>query len=422
MQESQRPSAELAAYFSGGGRILRLLVIAIISLLAPLAMAVPLKVEDFTFEGPLGSQGAKIEATGENHFIITLGHAPNHPDWPNKLQFRILRHAKGNSLKLDVVFLPGPKYCFNEYFQSWSYDGINWNPIQWPLGRYKSPQKDSLTFPVFTEDSVIVGTQVPLSYETLEAMITEWNKSPHVKTQVLGKSLEDRNLYRLVITDANSSHPRKKRWVHWFSQQHPGEHLAQWRMVGIINWLLSKEGADCRRRSIVHIMPITSPDAPSKGWYRVNAQGIDMNRAYMIKGASKETQAHEAYIVQRDLEKLMASSAPPTTVWAMHTWGGNTDPRILPGPEMKAPLGSWKTLRDIIEKYDPKEDNLIRLMVLKKTSKECMGYWTNGPHKQFGVTAILCEGGATLHTKEKNMQAGVVLIKALAEYYKGVKP
>ena len=48
-----------------------------------------LSVEDFTFEGPLGSEGTTIERVEKNHFKVTLGSAPGHPDWNNKLQFTI---------------------------------------------------------------------------------------------------------------------------------------------------------------------------------------------------------------------------------------------------------------------------------------------------------------------------------------------
>src|SRR5690606_39455203 len=79
---------------------------------APSASAAPapLTVDDFTFDGPLGSEGSTIEQLGENHFRVTLGAAPNQPGWPNKLNVRIRRHARGNPLRLDVRFPQGTGY------------------------------------------------------------------------------------------------------------------------------------------------------------------------------------------------------------------------------------------------------------------------------------------------------------------------
>ena len=40
------------------------------------AAAGELSVDDFSFDGPSGSQGATIERVGQSHFKVTLGHAP----------------------------------------------------------------------------------------------------------------------------------------------------------------------------------------------------------------------------------------------------------------------------------------------------------------------------------------------------------
>ena len=107
-----------------------------------------------------------------------------------------------------------------------------------------------------------------------------------------------------------------------------------------------------RRRSIVHVVMMMSPDAPSHGWYRTNAQGVDMNRSYRPEGAAAE-QAHEAYLWQRDLETLMASEAPVTTIWAIHTWSGIVEPILTPGPEIGGSLGPWTDFRDAMRTHDP---------------------------------------------------------------------
>jgi len=82
-----------------------------------------------------------------------------------------------------------------------------------------------------------------MAYEDLAEMLDGWAKHPHAKVQVVGQSLGNRNLYRLEITDPESTHPRKPRWVHYFANQHPGEFNSMWRMVGMIQWLLGDEGA-----------------------------------------------------------------------------------------------------------------------------------------------------------------------------------
>ena len=386
------------------------------------AFGAPLTVDDFTFEGPLGSQGTTIEQIGENHFEVSLGHAPKHEDWNNKLQFTILRNARGNPLTLDVVFKTGRSaaYAFNEYSYSYSYDGEHWQPIHWENGKAESWQRDTLRFPPFEEDKVYVGHQVPMSYENVVEMVEKWRDNPCVTVHVVGKSLEGREIYRLELTAPDSPHPRARRWVHYFANQHPGEHNSQWRMVGMIDWLLGESGKDCLERSICHFILMTSPDAPSKGWYRVNGQGFDMNRTYKPAGADEATQAHEAYLAQRDLETLMASDTPPTTAWSMHTWGGGVDPRIVPGPELGTQLGTWEDFAATLDRNDP--NGLVEIMQLMPCEEDKGSQWTQGTHLQFGITSVLCEGAGAILTKEDNLASGAVLMQSIAEHYSGTKP
>lgn len=401
------------------------LALALLTTLAVLLASPPptnggdLTVGDFTFNGPFGSQGATIERIDRNHFKVTLGHAPGHADWCNMLQFRILRNAEGNRLQLDVCFHGGDAYRFNHYpHSSWSYDGESWQAIGWQKGATDSSQGDTLLFPEFTEDTVYFGHQVPMSYEDVVAMMDRWEQHPHATVHVLGKSLQGRNVYRLTISDPAGPHPGSARWVHYFANQHPGEHHAQWRMVGMIRWLLSDAGSDCRKRSICHFILMMSPDAPRHGWYRVNAQGVDMNRSYFVDGADRKKQAHEAYVVQKDLEALMASGAPITDAWSMHTWGGVVEPILLPGPEMGAALGPWTELKQTIINNDPQ--GLIK--PLKTAAKPGnTTYWNNGPHVQFAITTVLCEGAGSFISKRQNLDSGAVLMKSIAEYYKGTR-
>ena len=377
-----------------------------------------LDVDDFTFEGPLGSAGATIESVDTNHFKVTLGHAPEQPTWSNKVQFTILQHAKGNSLTLDVSFPIGGSYHFNEYFYSYSYDGEHWHPVQWQKGRDVSTTEDTLIFPEFTEDKIYVGHQVPFSYEDFLRYKAQWAQHPDVSSVKLGESLGGRDLWRLDITNAESAIPKDKRWVHHISNQHPGEFNSHWRIVGLVEWLLSDAGKGARDRMIFHIVPFLSPDAPSQGWYRVNAQGIDMNRSYFVKGADAEKQAHEPYLMQKDLESLMVSEAPVTTIWSMHTWGGNVEPLVRTGPEFETAVGSVAYFEAILHRLDP--TGLV--IPLKARTGEVNGtYWSGGPHTQFGITGFLCEGAGALYTKEENKESGRILAQGIAEFYRGTR-
>jgi len=405
-------------------------------LLSPSGGAAELEVDDFRFDGPLGCAGASIEKLGANHFRITVGHAPEHPDWPNMAQFQILRHATGNRLTVDVQSIGAKQYLVHAYFYCWSYDGRDWRPIHW---QRTGSDAGTLTFPVFEQDTVYVGHQVPMSYEDLVALTDRWKKHPAVQVHVVGRSLGGRDLVRLEITDPNSPIPAAERWAHYFANQHPGEHNSQWRLAGMINWLLSDSGADARKRFVCHFVPMMSPDAPSHGWYRVNAQGIDMNRSYAA-GGSNPAQGHEPYRFQQDLEALMAGPCPVTTVWSMHTWPGVADPDIALSPADEAIVGPASRLAEILLRHDP-DHKLVKPLKIsvgrvpkrsnpwrppppgtKPAREGGGGAWGSGPGHQFGITHVLCEGGGAQDTKQANLDSGKVLIQSLAEYYSGTRP
>jgi hypothetical protein len=123
---------------------------------------------------------------------------------------------------------------------------------------------------------------------------------------------------------------------------------------------------------------------------------------------------------KEDLEGIMASESPVSLCWSMHTWEGEkVEPLLRPGADMGTTLGPWTDLRDIIARHDTRS-NFKPLVVL--TSALQPTHWTSGTHKQFGISAICCEGAANLYTKEENLHTGKVLMQSVAEYYRGTKP
>jgi len=384
------------------------------------AEAGELRIEDFRFDGPMGCDGAALEKVAENHFKMTLAHAPKHPEWANWIHFEIPRNARGNSLRLDVEFdYAKPQYNFNHYDPSWSHDGREWRYVHWQPGGVKG-RAGTLLFPEFTEDRVLVGTQLPMTLPDRRRLIDRWGKHPHCKVHVLGKSLEGRNLYRLTVTDPDSPHPPARRWVHHVANQHPGEGVAQWYIAGMIDWLLSDDAAEHRKRTIAHFTLMMDPDGVAHGWCRTNAQGFDMNRTYRVEGADKDQQAHEAFVFQRDLQRLMKSESPVTTSWSMHSWKG---PRLEPilvgrGPELGTAVGSWEELGKLIEKNDPR--NVVEpLRAYPKPTPP--KYWDAGPFRQFGITNMLIEGGGGLLSKPQCLDAGAVVIRSVVEHYRGLR-
>ncbi len=376
-----------------------------------------LDVDDFVFDGELGCDGASIEKVADNHFKIVPGSAPRHPEWANMLNFTIKSGALGNPLRLDVFFHGGDSMAFNSYSYSWSYDAENWRPIHWLKSNSDGTEGDTLLFPPFEKDRVHVGHQVPMSYEKMVALLNKYSVHPDVRLDEIGCSLEGRPLLRLAISSSRAVTPVAERPLHYFANQHPGEHNAQWRMIGMIDWLLSGErlAENFLSENDAHFLVMMSPDSPSQGWYRVNAEGVDMNRSYRYAGSCKKEQAHEAYLAQSDLERLAAKQTLHTA-WGMHTWGGIVEPLITPNERTESAYGGWEKLRNYILAYDVTG----RIKPLKtREPSNYDGSWTRGPYEQLGATSILCEGGGSHHVQSDSLNAGKALMQGLAAYCAG---
>ncbi|MGO2450217.1 M14 family metallopeptidase [Pseudomonas taetrolens] len=95
----------------------------------------------------------------------------------------------------------------------------------------------------------------------------------------LGKSAEGRDI---PLLRKGSGAPHKhKIWI--IAQQHPGEHMAEWFMEGLIERL--EQGSDPQIRKLLdfadlYLIPNMNPDGAFHGHLRTNANGQDLNRAW----------------------------------------------------------------------------------------------------------------------------------------------
>lgn len=95
-----------------------------------------------------------------------------------------------------------------------------------------------------------------------------------------GTSGEGRDIELLRAGDGGA-HTRKL-WL--IAQQHPGEHMAEWFMEGLIDHLLgaSPEVQALLERATVYLIPNMNPDGAFHGHLRTNAFGKDLNRAWQL--------------------------------------------------------------------------------------------------------------------------------------------
>ncbi len=152
-------------------------------------------------------------------------------------------------------------------------------------------------------------------YADLLVDLERWGKSPYVTIDTLGRSVQNRLLWELTITDdAPGESPRKTVYIH--ARTHPGEVQSWWVANSIIDILLSDESYARRLREecVFHIVPMYNPDGVEIESPRHNANDIDLEREW-----DKEVMQPEAAALKKRFTELMASDSPIRIALNLHS-------------------------------------------------------------------------------------------------------
>lgn len=114
----------------------------------------------------------------------------------------------------------------------------------------------------------------------------------------VGRSLEGRDIPLLRF--GNGEPGKRKLWM--IAQQHPGEHMAEWFIEGIIHRLQESDSLlqTLMEDADLYLVPNVNPDGAFHGHLRTNAAGRDLNRAWQDADAHS---APEVLFVQQQMHK-----------------------------------------------------------------------------------------------------------------------
>ena len=119
----------------------------------------------------------------------------------------------------------------------------------------------------------------PYSRERHEQLIKNALQWSGCQLLATGKSAEGRDIQ--LLRKGNGASHKRKIWI--IAQQHPGEHMAEWFMEGLLERL--EQGSDPQMRKLLdfadlYLIPNMNPDGAFHGHLRTNANGQDLNRAW----------------------------------------------------------------------------------------------------------------------------------------------
>lgn len=139
----------------------------------------------------------------------------------------------------------------------------------------------------------------PYSRERHDRLIEQAQANAGMQLLATGKSIEGRDVQ--LLRKGDGSEGKRKIW--FIAQQHPGEHMAEWFMEGVIERLQQKDDTVLQQllaSADLYLVPNMNPDGAFHGHLRTNAAGKDLNRAWQD---STEAQSPEVLFVRQQMEK-----------------------------------------------------------------------------------------------------------------------
>ena len=219
-----------------------------------------------------------------------------HSDFLQWFYFR-MQGANGIACKLNITNAGEAAYPegWENYQARASYDRNTWFQIP-------TKYKDGILSIDFTPeyDTVYIAYFAPFSYEQHLDLINNAQLSSLCTLETIGETIQGRPIDFLRIGDGNSS--KKNLWV--IARQHPGETMAEWFMLGLIDRILDEEDAASialLEKANLYMVPNINIDGSILGNLRVNAKGVNLNREWATPSIENSP---EVYFVKEKMKEI----------------------------------------------------------------------------------------------------------------------
>lgn len=172
-----------------------------------------------------------------------------------------------------------------------SYDHVNWFRIP------TSFEGDSLRFCLEAEQThAWFAYFEPYSRGRHDWLIEQALSKAGTELLATGKSVEGRDIQ--LLRKGTGAEGQRKIWI--IAQQHPGEHMAEWFMEGVIERLERQDDPVLNKllaSADLYLVPNMNPDGAFHGHLRTNAMGQDLNRAW--QNASQDISPEVLFVQQQ---------------------------------------------------------------------------------------------------------------------------
>lgn len=235
-----------------------------------------------------------VENITGNHADLNI---PNDTHCEFKQWFHFHVHASvGETLSFSLLNAGDCSYVegWENYQAVASYNGDDWFRVETEFVDSVVTFKHKLQF-----SSIYFAYFAPYSYQRHQQLIHNTQLEPMCSHQVLGDTVEGRNIDLLVIGE--EAQDKKPIWM--IARQHPGESMAEWCAEGVIQSLLDEDNATSQtllKDYVFYIVPNMNPDGAIAGNLRSNAAGENLNREWLEPTIEKSPEVY--YVRQKILE------------------------------------------------------------------------------------------------------------------------
>jgi hypothetical protein len=165
----------------------------------------------------------------------------------------------------------------------------------------------------------------PATYDELTGYIQQLEKSGLIKTEVLAKSVQGRNIYGVKLSSSEFGKDQSKIKVLLLAQQHGNEQGGKEGALLLIQELLKPENQYLFKRIDLVIVPQMNPDG-SETNHRRNGNGMDLNRNHLILTEPETTCLHrlfDKYLFEVTMD--IHEYSPYGESWQKYGYRNNSD-------------------------------------------------------------------------------------------------
>jgi hypothetical protein len=270
------------------------------------------------------------------------------------------------------------------------------------------------------QDSIWLATQAMYPHSRLVALVEELKQSPHARVEVIGKSVQGRDLLLVTVTDfAKPDADKKTIWLQ--ARQHAWESGTSHVMEGALRFAVSDspEARALRERNVCIFTPMVAVDGCAIGLPRFNVHGFDPNRHWdevNLRDKRYLDQMPEVWYFKKAILGHVAEGRRIDLMLNMH----NTETGEYVATQASDPVSLTKmnVLFDRLlaaTSFDPSEPRRLR------TSESGGGGSTNSLYGEAGIPVMLMEQRIGFSTKlnrwptvKDRLEFGPALLSALA--------